>query len=242
MSLLRWLIVSDVDDTLLGDETSLLTLATILNDHRSRIVIVFNSSRPCASQLARMTPALAQLQPDILLGGLGTECAVLNLAYASVGESQFHWSPENWSREAIVRGLDGIALKLHSQEYQTPYKISFDLEKAADLAKVRSALTEAGAYARLIVSHGTTVDVIPAGAGKRSGVEFMSAALGIPLQTTIVAGDSENDLDMFAEPVSGIVVSNAQPILKALRGDRVYVSELPYAAGVLDGLRYWQVI
>jgi hypothetical protein len=44
---------------------------------------------------------------------------------------------------------------------------------------------------------------------------------------------------MFAHGFRGVIVANALPELKAIRGERAFLSERSHAAGVLDGLEYW---
>lgn len=58
----------------------------------------------------------------------------------------------------------------------------------------------------------------------------------------MVAGDSGNDLEMFAAPYKGIIVANAAAELKQKQGDRIYHAQAAHATGVLEGLRFWQVV
>jgi len=46
---------------------------------------------------------------------------------------------------------------------------------------------------------------------------------------------------MLSGRMRGIVVSNHEPELAELRSrSNIYFSELSHAAGVLDGIRYWE--
>ena len=69
----RWLFVSDVDDTLLGNDESLAQLAEALQAAADNVVTAYNSSRPCAS-LRQSLASVPQLPtPNYLIGALGTE-------------------------------------------------------------------------------------------------------------------------------------------------------------------------
>ncbi len=58
-----------------------------------------------------------------------------------------------------------------------------------------------------------------------------------------VAGDSDNDRQMFETPFNGIIPCNALDELKTLtRQPWHYHSPQPFALGVLDGLRHFGVI
>ena len=59
-----------------------------------------------------------------------------------------------------------------------------------------------------------------------------------------MAGDSANDLDMFVAPFKGIVVGNAEAVLRdlATQHEYIYQARATHAAGVLEGLRYWGVV
>jgi hydroxymethylpyrimidine pyrophosphatase-like HAD family hydrolase len=58
----------------------------------------------------------------------------------------------------------------------------------------------------------------------------------------VVAGDSGNDLEMYFEPYRGIIVAEADPQLKERQGQHIYHAQGACAAGVLEGIRHWQVL
>jgi hydroxymethylpyrimidine pyrophosphatase-like HAD family hydrolase len=71
-------------------------------------------------------------------------------------------------------------------------------------------------------------------------VRFLQAELGLPADRVVVAGDSGNDREMFAAGFRGILPSNALDELKAAAVEPWhYRSPLPFALGVVDGLRHF---
>ncbi|UCC51417.1 MAG: HAD-IIB family hydrolase, partial [Anaerolineaceae bacterium] len=96
--------------------------------------------------------------------------------------------------------------------------------------------------AKVIFSGGKNLDIIPQRAGKGNAIKFLRRRLAIEPSCVVVAGDSGNDLEMFTAPRKGIIVANADEDLRRLRADRIYLASGAYAAGVLEGLRYWGVL
>jgi HAD superfamily hydrolase (TIGR01484 family) len=141
----------------------------------------------------------------------------------------------------VVKLLPQEGLKPHAAEYQTEYKISYDIVGQGVTEALRSRLKRHGVAARVLVTHGTKMDIIPIGAGKGAAIAYLRRRLHIDVDRVVVAGDSANDVDMFVGDNHGIVVANADPELMELVGPKVYKAAAPHAAGVLEGLRYWNV-
>jgi sucrose-phosphate synthase len=59
----------------------------------------------------------------------------------------------------------------------------------------------------------------------------------------LVAGDSGNDAGMLLGRTLGVVVGNHSRELNRLRNrPRVYFAEAPHAAGILEGIRYYNFL
>lgn len=242
-----WLFVSDVDDTMLGDEVGLRQLALMLQA-RPDLITVYNSSRPCASVRRTLADVVLLPFPNYLIGALGTEIQhgvtgkaiehyqqVLNRACFAQGELL-------WDRTRIVTLLDHLGLTAHPPEFQTPFKVSYDLPDPALLPQVFDGLATTGLEVKVIYSGNKNLDIIPHVSGKGSAIEYLRRRLGIRSDRVVVAGDSGNDLEMFVAPYKGIVVANATTELKQKEGDHIYHAQTAHAAGVLEGLRFWQVV
>jgi sucrose-6F-phosphate phosphohydrolase len=236
----RWLLVSDVDDTLLGDDAALARLNRAVDQTTSQLILVYNSSRPCASLRASMAEHLHLRTPHYLIGALGTE-----IETGSTGQAitEYHLQLAlGWNREQIHAMMMHIGLEPHPAEYQTPLKASFDAPGPDILPAIRQQLQNAGLEAQVVFSGGKNLDIIPTRAGKGAAIEFLHNWLNIPTSRVIVAGDSGNDLDMFRPAYRGIVVGNADHDLKSLVGEHVYHARATHASGVLEGLVYWRVV
>jgi sucrose-6-phosphatase len=234
-----WLFVSDVDDTLLGDEAALLVLGERLRA-APHITVVYNSSRPCVSLRQTLAQTSAMPVPDYLIGALGTEIEV-GATGEPLSDYQAHLR-QGWRREQIDAMMKGLGLVPHAELYQTPFKASYDVPDEAAVAQARRLLETAVLPAKLIFSGGKNLDVIPQTAGKGAVIQFLHNRLGLLADHVVVAGDSGNDVDMFIPPFRGVIVGNADADLRRLAGPHAYQARAHYAAGVLEGLQHWGVL
>ena len=88
------------------------------------------------------------------------------------------------------------------------------------------------------------VDVMPAAAGKGRALTYVREALfSMAASQCVVAGDSGNDVAMFEGDVArGIMVGNAKSELLAVRKPGHFVAGAFYAAGLLEGLRHYDLL
>lgn len=235
-----WLFVSDVDDTLLGDDEALGRLSAELEKAADRVTVAFNSSRPCASLRKSLATIPTLMTPDYLIGGMGTQ-----IEKGDKGErlaSYEQYLADGWDREqaaGLVAGLEAIP---HPEKFQTPFKVSFTIPGNEAYQEVKKRLAESDLAAKAIFSAGKFLDLISLRAGKGEAIHYLREHLEIPAERVVVAGDSGNDIEMFTAPFRGIIVGNADSDLKSLNGPHIYKATLPHAGGLLEGLRHWGVL
>lgn len=236
----KWLFVSDMDDTILGDENALENLAENLRAHERDIVIAYNSSRPCASIRTSLAAHPGIPEPDYIIGALGTEIEDARSRQIVLDYSQELKS--GWDRGAIARIIRDLGLQPHQDEFQTLLKASYNLPNHTEYRNVLDQLAANQIQAKVIYSGGINLDLIPKNADKGKAVEYLRQRLDLTPGRVVVAGDSGNDLDMFRHNFKGIVVGNADEDLKKLSGANIYHANATHANGVLEGLRFWKVI
>lgn len=234
-----WLLVSDVDDTLLGDDVALTAFAQELQANRENIIFILNSSRPCASlrRSIRQNPFIPP--PDYIIGALGTE-----IESGSAGPPISEYTATinlGWHRDSIAALMAELGLEAHPDEFQTTLKASYTVTGHRQYQQVLQHLDQRDMDVKVIFSGNTNLDIIPRQAGKGTAIEYLRGMLGVDHQRVVTAGDSANDLDMFTPPNKAIIVANAEPSLKALKGEHIYQAKAKYAAGLVEGLRYWAV-
>ena len=74
---------------------------------------------------------------------------------------------------------------------------------------------------------------------KGVGLAKVAELFDIPLEKFAAFGDGENDVTMLEMAGTGIAVGNADPKAQAAAS---YVAKQPYGLGVVEGLRYLQLL
>lgn len=63
------------------------------------------------------------------------------------------------------------------------------------------------------------------------------------MSNVIAAGDSGNDIDMFRDPIKGIIVGNRSEELADYQTTKsIYVAKNAASSGILEGLKHYKVI
>ncbi len=233
-----YLLISDVDGTLLGDDSALREFGDWHRRQSERIRLVYNSGRlfPSVKESVETT---GLPQPDAIIGGVGTQ--VRDFA---TGAEIGGWPRKShgWNPQTILDVVDQYSeLELQPEEFLAEFKIScFAYDAPAELlAELKARLLAIGCPVELIYSSNRDLDFLPPGVDKGSAAAHLAKTWGFRPEHVYVSGDSGNDLAMFQAGFRGIVVSNAHAELKQLCCENVFQATLPYAAGVQQGLEYW---
>jgi sucrose-phosphate synthase len=183
-------------------------------------------------------------QPEVLITAVGTE-----IYYGKNQTTDRRWRKHidfRWEPDRVHEVLDSIE-GLYPQEVheQSAYKISYkaDFSVAPKLAAIKRHLREAGLRVKVISSLGMFLDIIPSRAGSGLSIRQMAYKWGFPLENILVAGDSGNDEGMLAGNTLGVVVGNYSTELEKLRRyPRVYFAEASHAAGIIEGIHYYNFL
>jgi len=237
----RWLLVTDVDDTLVarkpdgaGERTDVDALLRTLRNSAA-VAWAVNSSRPLAS--VRRTLNGIAVEPDAWIGAMGTE--VETVAGPVPGWAERF---DGWDRRPVDEVMKRLGFRPHDDEFQTPLKASFEVPRS-EWIYVRTALAAAGVRFDVVCSGESDFDVLPRGAGKGRATRFLASFWRVPAERVVAAGDSANDLELFRAAGHGIVVGNARAELRdALAQDHVYFARADRARGILEGLRHFGVL
>lgn len=233
------LLVSDVDNTLLGDDEATERFARWHASRRGGVRLAYASGRLFDS-IAETVRQTSLPDPDVVIGGVGTDIQ----EYPS-GRALQAWHEANsahWNPDAIRAILAGDArLEPQPSSEQTPFKISYYMHDASEreLAAIQRRLEQAGYDAQIVYSSNRDLDVLPKGANKGTAAAFLAYTWDISPDQVIVAGDSGNDRALFDHGFRGIIVANARPELAGVQHPLIYHARKPYADGVLEGIAYW---
>lgn len=270
----RILLCTDLDRTLLpnGLQPESPDARPLLRAlcRRPEITLAFVSGRD-RRLLLNAIDEYALPPPDYAIGDVGTTIYTVGDTAWSAWSRWHEKIASDWagqSREDIERILAPIcrrfALRLQEPEKQATYKLSYyatpDVERSALFEAIRTTLHARGIQANLIWSVDETraeglLDVLPESADKLHAVRFLMRGLGFTEENTLFAGDSGNDLPVFASGIPSVLVANATAEVRreveatlssSSEEARIYVARGGflgmngnYAAGILEGIGHY---
>lgn len=242
---MRYLLVTDLDNTLVGDPQATWKLNRWIAARRDRLYLVYATGRSYASARSLKLEA-SLLEPDYWVTGTGSEIYYQNRLDTTWADHQSY----EWDWEAVWRiALDIPGIAPQAAESQNPWKAAFFIVGATPqqtVAQLREALVQAGLRTQIIVSHGEYVDVLPKESGKGHATAYLREQLQVVPQQTIACGDSGNDITLFEQPTLGVIVGNALPELLTWHEqwghEQIYLAQSGYANGILEGLAHFGLL
>lgn len=246
----KFLLITDLDNTLVGDRPALEKLNQKLMQVRQEqgLLLVYSTGRSLTSynQLHAKEPMLV---PDVLVTAVGTE-----IYYGGSTTPDPDWSAklnQGWQREdvlSITAHFNDLVLQPDAD--QRPYKVSFFLEStlAADLLpRLDVALHIRGLDVKLVYSGGKDLDILPLHGNKGEAMQYLRNHFEIPAERTVACGDSGNDQSLFdVGQERGVIVGNARPELLEWHQDNLvdhhYLATARCAGGILEGLRHFDFL
>jgi sucrose-6F-phosphate phosphohydrolase len=243
----KFLFVTDLDNTLVGDDNTLLELNDHLDRHRQEYdtKIVYATGRsPILYQELKEEKNL--LEPDALVLAVGTEIYINGSTIPDPA-----WSTKllsGWNRDLVVFTTTKFPeLVPQPDSEQRPFKVSFFLQEHASqeiLPQLEAALQQFKLNVKLIYSSGIDLDIVPRSSDKGQAVQFLRQRWRFVAENTVVCGDSGNDIALFATvEAKGIIVGNARPELLEWHeqnpAEYRYLAENLCAGGILEGLKYF---
>ncbi len=236
---MQYLLVTDLDNTLVGDPESTLRLNRWIVQRRNRLALVYATGRsyPSARTLKKQADLL---EPDYWITGVGSEIYYQN-------QLDRHWADQisqDWDWETVWSIAMGCAeLTPQDSDNQNPWKASFSLAPSEApwlIPKLQTLFHQANLPVQLIYSGNQHLDILPQESGKGLATNYVRQKLNITPQRTIACGDSGNDLTLFEQPTLGVLVGNSQPDLLTWynhhQSPRLYLAQAHYAAGIWEGL------
>lgn len=245
---MKFLLISDLDNTWIGDNKATIALNQKLLSMRDRFYLVYATGRSFASvtQLMRdfwLLTGEKLLEPDYLITGVGSEIyhqGIIDYAWAER-------ISQGWDRQTLVsiaQHFPQLIMQLETE--QNPWKLSFCKHPLADssvVAALENQIRQAGLQANVIFSSSRDLDILPVNTDKGIASMYLRQMLDIPLEATLVCGDSGNDLSMFQQGSLGVIVNNAQPELlnwyNKQKRTNCYFARSSYALAILEALSHF---
>jgi sucrose-phosphate synthase len=240
---LKYFLITDIDNTLIGDENRKLeTLVQLLKQHRDHLGFGVATGRNIESAKAYLEKFDVNA-PDVIISSVGSEIYYgKNLHY---GRGWGTHISAKWDREKIVRLLKKFTFLTYQEENaQRRFKVSYNIEPGKDrLAMIHDRLLRSKCGYKLIYSHNKYLDILPYRASKGKALRYLSYKWEIPLAHILVCGDSGNDEEMLRGEPKAVVVGNYSSELQSLKGLRnIYFAKQTYAGGILEGIEHYKFI
>ncbi|MFH1304143.1 MAG: HAD-IIB family hydrolase, partial [Planctomycetota bacterium] len=236
------LIITDLDNTLTGDDEALKEFIELLRNNE-HIGFGVATGRRLDSAMA-LIKELGLPQPDLIDTDAGTQ-----LHYGENLTPDLSWRKSidyGWRPAEIHKVLDKLpGLFLQEKENQSEFKISYEVDTSVSpsLTAIKKALREAGLRAKVIMSLGMYLDILPVRGGSDLSIRHVLWKWGFAPEHVLVSGDSGNDAGMLLGRTLGVVVGNHSDELECLRNlPRVYFAKAEHAAGILEGIEYYNFL
>jgi len=233
------LIMTDLDNTLTGDDEALQKLIGLLHEN-VHVGFGVSTGRRLDSAM-ELIDKLGLPRPDLIDTDCGTQ-----IHYGERLTADRSWLKSigyAWKPAEIRKVLDELpGFFPQTDSHQSEYKISYEIDAslAPSPSKITKILREAGLRAKVVLSLGMYLDVIPVRGGSDLSMRHVLWKWGFNPGHVLVAGDSGNDAGMLLGGTLGVVVANHSPELDRLKKKpRIYFAGASHAAGILEGIEYY---
>jgi hydroxymethylpyrimidine pyrophosphatase-like HAD family hydrolase len=250
-TVLRWamarfktLLSFDLDGTILGDPDREVLFRSWAIGRPAGIALAYASGRSAVNMRAEIASGRLA-RPDFIIGHLGTVIERADGPAPDLLDELLSGVQHGWSARAVLLAGPGAGVETQEPERLNDYKASFYWDGRPEsleafYSRLRKRLPD-GCWRSMEVE-GLYIDVLPSCVGKAGATLAVARSLRLGPGDVVVAGDSENDQDLFLEPgFRKILPSNAVELLARLAPE-AYHSPYPDAAGVLDGLKAFGII
>lgn len=230
------LLITDIDDTLVGDDDSMYKLFQLLEKHKQELAWGMATGRSLESTIEAMTEYDIPT-PDILICSVGTEIYYgpdLRMDKGWYNYLGYQWKPEEIKN--VLSQFDFLVFQ--EAEGQRSYKISYYLEDIGGrFEQIKQALADHKLRCHVNYCRGQFLDILPARASKGKAINYIRYKYEFSSRYVMVAEDSGSEEDMISGQNRGLVVANYSDEMEKFKGrQNIYFSPESYAAGIIDGL------
>ncbi|MDD2882607.1 MAG: glucosylglycerol-phosphate synthase [Rhodoferax sp.] len=228
-------LATDLDGTLLaGTQEARRRVRDLFSGGLAGAKLVYVTGRGLESIIPLLSdPTLPQ--PDYIIADVGATVVHGDLRPV---DPLHHDIAARWpGSQAVLQQLAAFP-SLQRQTVPQERRCSFFMSEGSISAELRAAVEALDCD--LLFSAGRYLDVLPRGINKGATLRQLAIAEGFNLEGVVVAGDTLNDLSMYAAGFKGIVVGGAEPALiqHVRKMQRVYIASEEGCGGILSGLAH----
>ncbi|MEL6221246.1 MAG: sucrose-phosphate phosphatase [Cyanobacteria bacterium J06627_8] len=243
----QFLLITDLDHTLVGDSEALARLNQHLSQHRDEYgtILVYSTGRSLTLYQQLLTNQ-DLLEPDYLVLSVGTVIYPHGSTQPDTAWSEY--LSNGWNRDQVLAIASHFShLVPQPPSEQTDFKVSYFLDGSIAnevIPRLKTALTERGLDIQFVYSSNKDLDILPKKGNKGAAATFLQQKLEMSGDRTVVCGDSGNDVSMFQQAqAKGIIVGNAKPELRewysTQTSTNTYLAKASCAGGIIEGLQYF---
>jgi sucrose-6F-phosphate phosphohydrolase len=231
---MKYILISDLDDTLTGDKEGIALFNKTMCSNKEKFYLVYSSGRFKESILSIIKKEKLIL-PNAIISNVGTE-----IYYGPHWSEDKKWKKiigKNWNKEKISSLFDKFDIKL--QPHRKRFVVPYYAESEEIVRKIKEILESY--RVKIIYSKKRCLDIIPECGGKGNAAEYIRNKMNLPL---ICCGDSENDEEMLKVSDCGILVGNAVTDLKRKLSNysNIYIARSHHAKGIIEGLKFYSFV
>ena len=233
------LLATDLDGTFLGGTSVQKEQLYRSITGNKAIQLVFVSGRGLNSILPLFNEPLMP-KPGFIICDVGA--TVVNGNTLEAIEPIQSLIEERWPGEEMVSGLLTGVKGLVPQNVPQQRRCSYFFNEHTDIDDLKYRVEQLDCD--LLFSAGKFVDVLPRGINKGYTLQMLAKQCHFPLEEILVAGDTFNDLSLFAAGYKGVVVGNAEPGLLQATADwsTIYHAKEQGAGGILEAIQHFALI
>lgn len=242
LTVLKKLLITDIDDTLIGDDEALAELMDLLKLNREHLGFGVSTGRSI-DNVVDLFERRGLMTPDVIIPSMGAGIFYRFKSFPDRGW-QTHIA-KNWDRKKIKELLDGLDfLTYREEDAQNEFKVAYSMESKKDrLAQIHDLLTRERTRYTLVFSHDKYLDILPLRASKSKAIRYLGYKWEIPMKNIMVCGDGASDAEMLKGTVQGVVVANHAKALDSLTGKRkIYFAQGACACGIIEGLKKFKFV
>ncbi len=183
-------------------------------------------------------------RPAFVIAGLGAE-----IRYGEAGVRDEVWDRQvatQWKNDSILEALAGVdGLTLQPEERQHLLKVSYFRDKSGSPTRreIQRTLREAGVAAKVLVTSGNIIDVLPIHSGKDVALRYLMHKWGIDPATLFYFASYGNDGAVVRGRNLAAISAAADPQVKLFRQrPRLWHCQTPGLQGLFEGLDHYHFL
>lgn len=234
-----YLLATDLDDTLVGNQHAHIQLFNYFREQSIDLTLIYLTGRHFDS-VKRLIIEEQLPIPDILVCDVG--CSIFLKHKPNLFKEDSEWHNKiyaDWPKDEILNVISELNLELQ-KDIPLNKRVSLSITTEDQVKDLYKTLTQKNLPVKTIYSSKKDFDILPVGSGKGNALLYILSEYYQDIQNVLVAGNSENDLEMLCLGYPSIVVGNAEKNLLNMQATPLlYKAKNNYANGIKEGFKYF---